>query len=221
MPKTIEVEVFKWEELSQTAKDKAREWYINGMTYDWWDCTYEDAKEDGYELGFCIEDIGFSGFWSQGDGASWEGQVDVRQWLEAHEKDSIGLSAWCALVQEDVVSKHIQVRRSGRYYHEGTMDVGYVEDDTDGFEDDYTMQLPSIFKGMTIANLFDIIATDPDCNHKTVEDITTAITESAKDYARHIYKRLEEEYDYLTSEEAVAEACDANDYHFDEDGRLA
>jgi hypothetical protein len=221
MPKTIEVEVFKWEELSQTAKDRVRDWYIEGMNYDWWEGVYEMAIEDGKEKGFYIDKIFFSGFWSQGDGASWTGFVDVRQWLEAHEKDSIGLSAWCALVQEDVVSKHIQVRRSGRYYHEGTMDVGYVEDDTDGFEDDYTMQLPSIFKGMEIRVLFDLIATDPTCNLKTVEDITTAITDSAKDYARHIYKRLEEEYEYLTSEEAVAEACNANDYQFNEEGEIA
>lgn len=36
----------------------------------------------------------------------------------------------------------------------------------------------------------------------------------------HVETALEEEYEYLTSEEYVAELCEANDYAFDEDGKL-
>lgn len=221
MSKTIEVEVYKWEELSQTAKDRARDWYIEGMDYEWWDSVYEMIKENGYELGFCIDDIRFSGFWSQGDGASWTGQVDVRQWLEKHGPDSIGVSAWCALIQEDVISKHIGVTQSGNYSHESTMRFDGVADDTDSFPDEYKIAQNSILKGMTIANLFDIIVTDDTCPYKNVEDITTAIAISAKDYARKIYKQLQEEYEYLCSEEMMLDHFECNDYHFDETGRLA
>ena len=221
MSKTIEVEVFKWEELSQTAKDRVRDWYIEGMNYEWWDSVYEMAIEDGKEKGFYIDKINFSGFWSQGDGASWSGFVDVRQWLEENCADSIGVSAWCALIQEDVVTKNIQVTQSGRYSHEETMSFANVEDDTDSFPDEYKIAQDSILKGMTIANLFDLIVTDDTCPYKNVDDITTAIAISGKQYARDIYRRLQDEYEYLTSEEAIAEACDANDYFFDSDGRLA
>jgi hypothetical protein len=221
MSKVIEVEVFKYDELSDSAKEKARNWYIEGMDYEWWEGVYESVKEDGYELGFCVDDIRFSGFWSQGDGASWTGQVDVRQWLEKHGPDSIGVSAWCALIQEDVVSKHIQVTQSGHYSHHETMGFANVEDHTDEFTDDWQMELTSIFKGMEVQHLFDIIVTDDTCPYKNVDDITTAIAISAKDYAKDIYIRLREEYEYLCSEEMMMDHFECNDYHFDEDGRLA
>jgi hypothetical protein len=96
-----------------------------------------------------------------------------------------------------------------------------VEDSTDEHHDEFEMALPSIFKGMSVANLFDIIATDPACPYKGVDDITTAIAISGKQYARDIYHNLREEYEYLCSEEMMLDHFDCNDYHFDEDGRLA
>jgi len=220
--KTIEVEVYKYGELSESAQQKAREWYLEGMDYEWWDSTYEMCIEDGKEKGFYIDKINFSGFYSQGDGACWMGQVDVRQWLETNVPDSIGLSAWCQLIQEDVVSKHVSVERSASHYsHENTMLFSDVQDHTDEFVDDWLMELPSIFKGMEVQHLFDIIATDPECKLKSTEDITNAITESAKDYARDIYQRLREEYEYLCSEEMMLDHFDCNDYHFTNEGDLA
>ena len=220
MSKTIEVEVFEYGELSESAQQKAREWYIEGMDYEWWEGAYEMAKEDGKEKGFYIDKIFFSGFSSQGDGASWTGQVDVRQWLETNVPDSIGLSAWCQLIQEDVVSKHVKVEANNAHYcHESTMSFQDIEDDTDR-GDGACMELPSIFKGMTIAVLFDLIATDPNCTFKSTEGITQAITESGKAYAIDIYHRLREEYEYLCSDEMMLDHFNCNDYFFDEDGRL-
>jgi hypothetical protein len=221
MSKTIEVEVFKYDELSDSAKQKAREWYLEGMDYEWWEGVYEMAKEDGKEKGFYIDKIFFSGFCSQGDGASWTGQVDVRQWLEENCSDSIGLSAWCQLIQEGVVSKFVKVDANNAHYcHESTMQFSDIEDD--GFmEDAFPLVLPSIFQGMSIANLFDIIATDTACPYKGVDEITQAITESGKDYARDIYQRLREEYEYLCSDEMMLDHFDCNDYHFTNEGALA
>ena len=222
MSKVTEVEVYKWEELSQKAQQKAREWYLDGMDYEWWEGVYESAKEDGYEKGFHIDKINFSGFYLQGDGASWIGQVDVRQWLEENCEDSIGLSAWCQLIQEDVVSKFVKVVANTTHYcHESTMQFSDVEDSTDEYNDEYELQLPSIFKGMSVANLFDIIESDNNCPIKSTEGITQAITESGKDFAKDIYARLREEYEYLCSDEMMLDHFHANDYFFDSDGRLA
>jgi len=221
MSKVIEVEVYKYDELSDSAKQKARDWYIEGMDYEWWEGTYEMAKEDGKEKGFYIDDIYFSGFHSQGDGASWKGFVDVRQWLEENCADSIGVSAWCQLIQEDIVTKNIQVTANNAHYcHESTMSFVDVEDNCE-FTDDEAMQLPSIFKGMSIATVFDLIVNDPTCPYKNVDDITTAIVKSGKDYAIDIYHRLREEYDYLCSDEMMIDHFEANDYHFTNEGKLA
>ena len=233
MPATKEITIYKWEELSQSAKDRARDWYIEGMDYEWWEGVYEMAKEDGYELGFCIDKINFSGFYSQGDGACWQGQVDVRQWLETHGNDSIGLSAWCALIQEDVISKHISVKTSpSNYCHENTMDVGEVVPDgrlIDGDEDEWLdlkeakIVGQGIFDGMSIADIHLLINTDEANPYKlsNIAALDIAIEESAKDYARKIYSQLREEYEYLCSEEMMLDHFNCNDYYFDETGRLA
>jgi hypothetical protein len=220
--KTIEVEVYKYGELSESAQQKAREWYLESMDYDWWDSVYEMAIEDGKEKGFYIDKIFFSGFHSQGDGASWIGQVDVRQWLEENLPDSIGLSAWCQLIQEDVVSKHCKVVANNSHYcHDSTMQFEDIEDHTDEFTDDWLMELPSIFKGMEVQHLFDIIDTDTNCTLKSTEGITQAIAESGRQYAKDIYHRLREEYEYLCSEEMMLDHFDANDYHFTNEGKLS
>jgi hypothetical protein len=222
MSKVIEVEMYKYNELDDSAKQKARDWYIEGMDYEWWEGTYEMVIEDGKEKGFYIDKIFFSGFHSQGDGASWIGQVDIRQWLEENMPDSIGITAWCQLIQEDVISKFIKVEANNSHYcHESTMQFGEIMDDTDNFEDEHELQLPSIFKGMDIRTVFELIESDNGCPIKSTEGIEQAIVESGKDYAIDIYQRLKEEYEYLCSEEMMLDHFDANDYHFTNEGALA
>lgn len=49
--RTIEVKVYKFDELSDSAKQKARKWYRDaGLDYDWWDSTYEDAEQIGLKI---------------------------------------------------------------------------------------------------------------------------------------------------------------------------
>jgi hypothetical protein len=50
-------------------------------------------------------------------------------------------------------------------------------------------------------------------------DAEDVITEALRDLARWLYRQLEREYDYLTSDEAVDEAITANEYTFTEAGR--
>src|SRR3546814_12894488 len=43
MPTVIETTVFTFDELTDAAKERAREWYrISNLDYEWWDCTYDD-----------------------------------------------------------------------------------------------------------------------------------------------------------------------------------
>lgn len=48
---TIEVTYYKFSELSEDAQQHAIEnLYLINVGFDWWDCTYEDAKNIGLEL---------------------------------------------------------------------------------------------------------------------------------------------------------------------------
>jgi len=49
--KTIEIAVYQFSELSDPAKDVARDWYRNwALHYEWWDSTYEDAANVGLKI---------------------------------------------------------------------------------------------------------------------------------------------------------------------------
>lgn len=234
MPATKEITIYKWEELSQTAQQRARDWYIQGLDFEWWDSVYEMCIDDGYEKGFVIDKINFSGFYSQGDGARWIGKVDVGAWLKAHAPDCIGVSALIALINTDYLPKHVQVGSFNSHYcHENTMDVSELQDvderliygdQIDEMELEVeTIEGQGIFDGMTLVNIRDLINTD-EANPYRLTNLAALdhdIEESCKNYATEIYNRLREEYEYLCSEEVMQEHFEANDYHFTEEGALA
>lgn len=72
--------IAKYEELTEEQKVKVCEHYSDMNTdYDWYDSTYEDTKIILGLLGFSNIEIQFSGFWSQGDGASFTATFSVPQ----------------------------------------------------------------------------------------------------------------------------------------------
>ena len=232
MQATTDVEesstTYTYEQLNDNAKEKVRQWwYEHGAEHEWWDCAYEDFKEEGRKLGFDIGKMNFSGFYSQGDGACWSGHIDVVAWLRSHSEDSIGLEAWIQLINESFAEKHIPVGGGNAHYsHSGTMSFGYWDsvldsngDDLDG--DDALLNKDSIFQGMHFKDLLSIIMHDDNMPHKTLNDIEEATAQSARDYADELYKRLREEYEYIVSEANLIEMCDINDWKFDEEGRMS
>ena len=226
MHTTEEVEeistTYTYQQLTDEAKEKVKQWwYEHGAEYDWWDDTYEDFKRDGYELGFVIDKMNFTGFYSQGDGACWEGQIDVATWLKTHTEDSIARDAWCALIAEDFCDKHFSIHTKNNHYsHSNTMTcVGWDWVDANGEEDYLYLTKPSIFQGMHYKELHNLIRST-DFPYTDPNDIEQAGFESAKEYADELYKRLREEYEYLTSEESLIESCEANDWQFNEEGEM-
>jgi hypothetical protein len=54
--------------------DKHR--HYNTEHLDWWDGVYDCFKTDMADIGIDVDRMYFSGFYSQGDGACFEGSVD-------------------------------------------------------------------------------------------------------------------------------------------------
>ncbi len=88
--KTITTTVYEFNELSDSAKEKVRDWYrhINAGDSDFADCVIDEAIEQGELLGITFKTrtvklygggtrekpcIWWSGFHRQGDGACFEG----------------------------------------------------------------------------------------------------------------------------------------------------
>lgn len=222
---TTEQTEFSYRELSAKAQQKAREWFCETLDYEWWEHIYEHAKQSGTERGFEIEDIRFSGFWSQGDGASWTGRVDLKQFLEHHLKeDNPDFGRYFvlqALIAEnnDWVEPYTNINRSGFHYvHDNMMRLESISysnlqdldaDDEERLQEEGPLQRADIYqlyKGADIDQLID--------------SLETWVLEEAQAYARQIYKDLESEYDHLTSDESLVEVAESNGWMFDEDGVL-
>jgi len=210
---------FKFSELSNEAKEKARQDYISSdyPGYDWWDGVYEDAVRMGALMGINIStthnassrkghpgyktiDISFSGFWSQGDGASFEGNYDfvpdavAKVKSETNDDELIRIASSLSTLQLTRRLLGLEpftatISTSGRYSHSNTMDVELHGWDDDS-EDDYS----------------------------ALADEESEVTQLMRDFADWIYKSLETEYDYLTSNEYVDERLEDDETLFDEDG---
>lgn len=129
----------------------------------------------------------FTGFWSQGDGASFTGtyrytkggieklRTEFPNWTEFH-----AIAERLQKLQKvNFYSIECSIYQRGYYYHSNTMHV-------DGFE----------------------------CKNYTVET-ENEILEIFRDVADLYYRAMSKEYDYLTSDEMVSESIIANETEFD------
>lgn len=88
--KTIEIKLFEFEELSQEVQAKVLEKFSDiNVDDNWHDDSLENFKTELAEVGFTEAEISYSGFWSQGDGLSFDSKIDIDKFAETpNEKSS-------------------------------------------------------------------------------------------------------------------------------------
>lgn len=205
---TLEFEVGtieEWKEKDKEVYEKIleKERHIN-VDYEWWDSTVESFQEELEVLGFANSDINFSGFWSQGDGASFTGDWDSEKMLTVKElkEKGIDLSDWAVELRrilkgnlKDIKAKYatFSIKRTSHHYcHENTVDILDAEYWNSKKKDRYSIP--------------------PEQEDDILEGCRTAM--------KAMYRILGKEYDYLTSDEAVEETLSINEYKFDKDGKI-
>lgn len=210
MPDFVITPIYRVEELASPARDAALDWGRRHVVPDdWYDCVFDDfvalCSVLGVELatrpvrlyggGTRAEPrIQFSGFASQGDGASFAGHYRYAKRsaaaIRAYAPTDHGLhgiaDALASIQRRNLYQLEATIRQDGRYSHEYTMAVTVERASA-------TEQAPSA----------------------TAEE---EITESLRDLARWLYRRLEREYDFQMSDAQVDAALRANDYTFTEAG---
>lgn len=166
--------------------------------YDWWDCVYDAFREDMEKVGIEVEDMRFSGFWSQGNGASFTGYIREKPFFTHH---NLGESyPWMAKLMALGGSFDLRIVRTGHHYvHENTVSVELSH--TDMFRN----VLPDDDVRAEIIRQWDYLLDGE------YEGICQTVTDIIRDYCRDLYGQLQDEYEYLTSDEAVWEAIVAND----------
>jgi len=211
MPEIIETTVYRLGELSDTAKQKARSWYREiGFGHDWHEFVYDDFLRIGEILGLSFKTqpvrlygggsrqearIWFRGFWSQGDGACFEAYYRYRKGapkaLRAHAPQDEALHRIADALQAAQQRNFFQLRAETT--HRGHYYHEY---------------------GMSVS-----VERDSPTWQPMTEGAEDAVIDALRDLARWLYRQLEREYDYLSSDEAVDETIVTNDYAFTETGR--
>lgn len=131
--------MFTYHELTEGAQQKVLEklYDVNVGFGDWWDFVYEEWIEKLDKMGFYNVKIYFSGFSSQGDGASFEANVDIEKWLTVNKKKSQFPHVW-KIEKENGIA--CSITKSGHYEHEYTMGIdtsdSYYMDEKTGSEMD-------------------------------------------------------------------------------------
>lgn len=220
---TIEEQsVYHYNELPDDAKDRARQNYIeHWVDNDWWSSSViDDAKSNGVERGFEIEHIYWSGFWSQGDGASWIGEVYLPDFIKFYMQDSIGTSAWLWLIEDGWIHDRVGITQSGRYYHEMTMGVDQIESyiKHSDLDPEDTLDIDCILKGAPVRTVYNLIEADTKCEARSYDALEQLILDKAREHARSIYARLNDAYDYEVGDENIGETYDANQILFNQEG---
>lgn len=201
MSRTVEKTVFAFAELSDSAKERARDWWRSCENQDFdTDFIFDDAQTIGGILGIAIAThavklmgggtrydptIFYSGFSSQGDGACFEGSYAyakgaAKSIREHAPMDTVlhGIADRLQAIQRIYFYRiEATMKHRGHYSHSGCMDV-------------------------------DVSLADD-------------VRQCMRDFADWIYRQLESEYVYRMSDEQVDESIECNEYEFDADGRIA
>ncbi|MEB0280855.1 hypothetical protein [Mucilaginibacter sp. 10B2] len=209
--KTIQVNLYEFAELEARAKEKAIETdrYIN-VDYRWWDFIYDDFISICQTIGMTVkkESIVFEGFYSQGDGSAFKAEIDLPQLLEAVASQN--WKSYAPKLELDLFLPELD-RRILKLIRESKLDIDpQVIQPTRSYyvRAELNENLPYSFHG------YPQIEKELDLLEKWLQQIADKLN-------RHLYKSLEDEYEYQTDEQAVTEAIEANDYWFTADGKKA
>lgn len=181
----------KFEELNEEQQAKAIEIHrdINVDHQEWHDFVKEEHHEKLEAVGFSGVESAYSGFWSQGDGASFTADsLDIEKFLRSQKR-------WThyRVLHEMIRINEIWakvVRTSHMYCHENTTQAEVHGE-----------------------HYIDFTPIQETRYEELEKEIDTYITQAGQIY----YRALNEAYDDLTSDEQVKQTIIANEMEFEED----
>lgn len=171
--------------------------HINVDNDTWYEDIIYNHTQKLKSLGFNEVEIEFSGFCSQGDGASFTcDSIDVKKWL-TETNTSKTYKRLLSLLEKDLIEVDGNIKRDRytHYCHWNTTTL-HLEYNIDGERNRY----PNI--------------------ESAIEQLDEDITNFMQSYNKKIYTELDNTYDELTSEKAIIETLEANYYEFTEDGNI-
>lgn len=174
------------------------DWVSYSCDHDWWSYIEENFKADMAVLGCGVDSIEFSLSYSQGDGAAFNGSVDMARFLEHQGLKEKYLPLW------------YDFKECGAYarVRSGNSRSNYVRVNLDHYP------------GSTYpAGVFSLLSQEAwdelTAEQLGAEDWEELVQEWAREKCDELYHQLQDEHEYLTSEEEFIASCEANDVTFE------
>lgn len=189
--------------------DKYRD--INVDFEDWSDYVVDQFKEDMRKI-VDISNVYWSGFWSQGDGACFECYVSSEDWYALMTELGYDPDGSDRVFYEFMKTHgYIDVKHTGHYCHHKSVTFydrvpkpqDYEDEDLIYFYAPYKCEVCDTKAASWVALM----------RNASVCALVRDVEEYLTDKMQELYRLLEKEYKYLTSDEAVWEAIVANELH--------
>lgn len=194
--KTISLNLYAFDELTPDVQKKVleKERSIN-VDYDWSEYLQEEFTRKLEESGYRAPKISWSGFWSQGDGASFTCKsVDLEKWLlTLSTEKQAALQALLPLIKDELLTASVEGNSYHHHYSHSKTIYGTTDLSTD-VEDPVLQELTNTLE----------------------RELHLDAQSLSEDY----YRELERAYDDLVSDEQVADTLRANEYTFEENGTM-
>lgn len=191
MSRIKNIEVFQYSELSDNAKARARDWWVQGSQFDP-ECEIDEFKTVLHALGFTATD---KIFWDINPiDAAW-----LSSWTAEHCMESVRVEARKAIVADRPTDSDLHGILN-RFEAEAKASV-----DAGASTECYSRRNVSL---LVVPWGFD-------------NDDSTAFANVCTDLAHWFARRVNAEYEYQNSEEFIADVMEANDYEFTAEGERA
>ena len=210
---------YLFSELDHEAKQVAMDNFLKSeeedIGEDWADDSIEEMEGELIEMGWYKTEIEYSGFWSQGDGASFTGKLGED--LESKRKffiDVLGMSI--PEVMLPALDAEV-TRNSSRHVHHNSVEITVFKDE------DWFADRENEGESTDEIVLADFLEFAPALDvNQYINKAEQLGSEWLVSKCKEIYRTLEKEYDriisYYRSEEYMQDFFDTNEYKFDKEG---
>ena len=185
--RTVKIKVYTFDELSEKAKEKAienrRYWNVE---YNWWSHVYDWFKDTYPQYEDC--EISFSGFSSQGDGASFTFRLDsayFEKWVEA-----LDIPEWKKAVLVHYTPQFYGKRNTHHYSHKFTITTDF---DFEAFS--WRWKNINEFKLEMYGEFLEVLQSE------------------VYTHCDELYRTLESDYDYFISDECIIEGMEDAEFY--------
>lgn len=193
MARTVKIKVYTYDELSEAAQSRARDWWRSGPDENFWsEPMTEDLKTVAAFMGWTVTDTAFSGFCSQGDGAQFTG-------------------TWCA---RDVKSADALEQHAPKAASDSNARLAQFMGEFIRLAKESPEASASVFHSRGGSASYNTAFDTPEMHGEAFQ----ALQETTRALMDWYYRQLEKEYEYQDSDERVAETIIANEYEFKANG---